>query len=138
MFLIVAEDAAALMGISVAFAGIVLQQILHSATPDAIASIVVGGILGTVAAFMAIETHALILGESADPEIVAGIVNIVRKNPNVLVVHTPLTMHFGPDEILVNMAVEFRPDMPAEVILDCISEFESGSGQNFPGSAVFL
>jgi len=132
VFIILAEDAAALAGIAVAFVGILLQQILNSVIPDAIASIIIGGILGVVAALLAIETHALLLGESADPEIVSEIVHIVRTNPYVIKAHTPLTMHFGPNDILVNMTVEFRPDTPSEILLDSIADFEISIRRTFP------
>src|SRR5262245_42073396 len=89
--------------------GISLAQLTGSVVPDAVAAMTIGGILCLVAIFLAIETHALLLGESADPEIVSEIRRIVATDPNVASAHQPLTMHFGPAEILLNMTVDFRP-----------------------------
>jgi divalent metal cation (Fe/Co/Zn/Cd) transporter len=72
------------------------------------------------------------MGESADPEIVREIVKIVNSNPNVSNAHQPLTMHFGPDEILVNMSVEFQPSTASDVIVDSITQFESAIREKFP------
>jgi hypothetical protein len=58
-------------------------------------------ILASVAILMAIETQALLLGESADPEIVGEILSMIQKDESVDHAHPALTMHFGPNEILV-------------------------------------
>jgi len=132
VFVVVAEDAAALAGIAVAAAGIVLGQIFQSTTPDAIAAIAIGGILCCVAMALAIETKALLVGESADPEIVSGIMKIVTSDPIVVRAQPPLTMHLGPSDILVNMAVEFRGDATGSAILSSIAKFESAIQTQFP------
>src|SRR5215813_638221 len=100
--------------------------------PGAIAAMVIGGILCVVAVLLAIETHALLLGESADPEIVLEIHQIIGADRNVANAHRPLTMHFGPNEILVNIAVEFRSGTPNDTILDSIRKFESTIRAGFP------
>jgi cation diffusion facilitator family transporter len=132
IFVVVAEDAAALLGIAVAAAGIVIGQIFRSTTPDAVAAIAIGGILCCVAVALAIETKALLVGESADPEIVSGIMKIVTSDPIVVRAQPPLTMHLGPADILVNMAVEFRSDATGSAILDSIAKFESAIQKQFP------
>jgi hypothetical protein len=114
---VLGEDAAALAGILVAFFGILLEQTTRSVVPDAVAAMIIGGILCVVAGLLAIETHALLLGESADPEIVTGILKIIENDPNVANAHTPLTMHCGPDEILVNIGVEFRSGTSSNIYL---------------------
>lgn len=132
VFIVVAEDLAALAGIAVAAIGIFVEQMTGSTIPDAVAAIIIGFILAAVAVLMAVETHALLLGESADPEIVSGILKIVQKDPIVVNAHRPLTMHFGPNEIVVNMTVEFRSGASGEAILSAIENFESAIRRNFP------
>ena len=132
VFIVLAEDTAALVGIAVAAVGIALTQLYKSVVADAVAAILIGGILCTVAALLAIETKALLLGESADPEIVAEITRIVGDHPLVYEGHRPLTMHFGPDEILVNMVVEFRPGTPGQAILDSMADLEARIHRRFP------
>ena len=125
VFIVLAEDAAALTGIVVAFLGVSLEQMTGSVVPDAVAAMIIGGILCVVSVLLVIETRALLLGESADPEIVSEIHKIIEADRNVGNVHHPLTMHFGPDEVPLNIAVEFRSGTSSDVILDSIRKFES-------------
>src|SRR5262245_892792 len=56
----------------------------------------------------------------------------VEEDPLVEHAHQPLTMHFGPNEILINMAVQFRPEASSDSILDCIAKLESRIRETFP------
>lgn len=132
VFIVVAEDAAALAGIAVAVVGISLEQVFQSVLPDAIAAMIIGVILCIVAIIMAGETHALLLGESADSDVVAGIYEIIKADSAVADLPRPLTMHFGPNEILVNVAVKFKPGVAREAVLDSIAGFESAIRRRFP------
>src|SRR5205823_5532791 len=64
------EDSAAIAGLVVAFAGIALYQITGNALFDAAASIIIGLILGGTAMWLAFETKGLLIGESANREVV--------------------------------------------------------------------
>jgi cation diffusion facilitator family transporter len=132
VFIILGEDSAALLGIFVAAAGIWLEQRLHSPVPDAIAAILVGIILAAVAILIGFETKALLLGESADTATVDEIRRIVSSDPLVALAHPPLTVHFAPNEILVNMVVEFQPNASGEEILASIDRFETDIRRRFP------
>lgn len=61
MFVVLFEDSAA-------FAGILLSQLTGLAQFDAIASIIIGLILGGTAVWLAVETQSLLIGESAGAE----------------------------------------------------------------------
>jgi hypothetical protein len=54
------------------------------------------------------------------------------RSANLGLTHTPLTMHFAPREILVNMVVEFKNDASGEAILASIHRFESQIRHRFP------
>ncbi len=71
-FTVLFEDSAALAGIAVAFVGLLAGQLLRSPYPDGIASIAIGLILAAVAVLLARESKALLVGESARPELVHG------------------------------------------------------------------
>jgi divalent metal cation (Fe/Co/Zn/Cd) transporter len=51
------------------------------------------------------------VGEAADAAMVAGIQELAHQDPAVRQIRSPLTMQFGPNEILLTMDVEFRDDL---------------------------
>jgi divalent metal cation (Fe/Co/Zn/Cd) transporter len=73
MFVVLFEDSAAMLGLLATFAGILLSQLTGLAQFDAIASIIIGLILGGTAVWLAIETQSLLIGESAGRDVVEGI-----------------------------------------------------------------
>ena len=77
LFTVLFEDTAALLGLGVAFVGIFLSHQLDAPWLDGTASIVIGCILVVAALWLAYESRSLLVGEAADPEMVADIRRIV-------------------------------------------------------------
>lgn len=123
-FVVVGEDSAALMGIVVAAVGILLTQLTGSHYPDAIASMLIGLILCAAAVYLVRQTKALLVGESADPEIVRGILELTERRSDVEHTGPPLTMHLGPRSVLVALDIEFRRDMSASDVAQAVDEIE--------------
>ncbi|MGB5259974.1 MAG: cation diffusion facilitator family transporter [Gammaproteobacteria bacterium] len=111
MFVVLFEDSAAMLGLVAAFFGILLSQITGLPQYDAGASIIIGLILGGTAIWLAVETQGLLIGESANRDVVAGIRRIAGKCACVEHVNEVLTMHMGPEFILVNISMNFRSAM---------------------------
>jgi len=63
-------DTAALLGLLIAAAGIVAEQLTGSPSYDAVASILIGCVLSISAMLLAQETKGLLIGESANSEVV--------------------------------------------------------------------
>ncbi len=132
MFAVVFEDAAAMCGLVVAFAGILLSGWLHSPLPDAISSIVIGLLLAAVAIFLVHETRSLLAGESADPEMVQAIRALTEADPAVRRVWPPLTLYFGPHFVLVNLDIQFLPAITAREVARAVERIERAIRQRFP------
>ncbi|PSH02718.1 MAG: cation transporter [Acidobacteria bacterium] len=110
-YTIVLEDAAAMLGLIFAFAGILLGQLLHQPWIDGAASVAIGLLLMAVAAFLTVETKGLLVGESADPAQVEAIKRTVLADPEIETVGELLTMQLGPHDVLVNIEVNFKPGL---------------------------
>jgi cation diffusion facilitator family transporter len=110
-FVVLFEDSAAMAGIIVAFVGIWLSQATGMYWIDGAASVVIGLILAATAWFLAVETKDLLIGESAPPEKIEGIHRLATATVGVEKVNEVLTLHMGPEYILVNMSLDFADDL---------------------------
>ncbi len=125
LFTVLLEDTAALLGLIVALVGIYLGQRLDNPYLDGSASIVIGVILAVVAVFLAYESKGLLIGEGADPVIQANIKSLVASDPDVEEALPPLTMHFGPHEIMLALNVRFRADISANAVATAVDRLEA-------------
>ncbi len=126
------EDSAALLGLLIALVGITLTHLTGKMYYDGTASILIGCILIGTSIWLARETKGLLIGESADPQIVAEIDRIVQKSAIVDSVNEILTMHMGPDFILVTMSVDFADDVSADMVERQIAAFDLKIKESFP------
>lgn len=77
------EDAAALIGIAIATAGIALHQVTGSVTPDAIGSILVGVLLAIVAVVLIDRNRRFLVGEAVRPEIRQQVLRELLAHPDI-------------------------------------------------------
>jgi divalent metal cation (Fe/Co/Zn/Cd) transporter len=113
LFVVLFEDIAAMLGLIVALIGIWLGHMIGNPYFDGAASILIGTILAGVAIWLAYETKGLLIGESAETEIVHDIREMARKTNGIKHVNEVLTMHMGPEYILVNLSADFADDVSA-------------------------
>jgi divalent metal cation (Fe/Co/Zn/Cd) transporter len=78
------------------------------------------------------ETKALLLGERADRAVGNDTRDIAGSEESVTRINNPLTMHFGPRQILLNREVEFRPDLTAPQIAAAIDRLETSIRSKHP------
>ncbi|MEN8169080.1 MAG: cation diffusion facilitator family transporter [Pseudomonadota bacterium] len=132
MFVVLFEDSAAMLGLLVAFIGILLSQLTGILIFDGIASIVIGCILGGTAIWLAYETKGLLIGESANSQVVEGVRGIVADCDKVDHVNEVLTMHMGPDFILATISVDFDDTISADEVEQSISQMDRRIKQVYP------
>ncbi len=118
------EDTAALLGITIAATGICLARYTGRAIFDALASILIGLLLFAVAVFLARETKALLLGESASKEHRAALRDRLSRIQEIQEVGRLATMHLGPREILVALEIEFVDGLSTDGIETAIDQIE--------------
>ena len=132
MFVVLFEDSAAMLGLVVAFFGILLGQITGILYFDGAASIGVGLILAGTAVWLAYETKGLLIGESADRKTVQGIREIACSYKQIQHVNEVLTLHMGPDFILANLSVKFVDTVAVGDIEATISKLDKQIKKTFP------
>lgn len=131
-FVVLFEDSAAMLGLVVAFLGIAVGQWTGNPVYDGVASVVIGGILGFTAAWLAYETKGLLIGESAEREVVSGIRKIAASHDEVAGVNEILTMHVGPHFILVNLSLEFLESLETGAVEKSVSGITREVRSRFP------
>lgn len=120
LFTVLLEDGAAMLGLATAFIGILLSQSLGLPWIDGATSIVIGLILLSTSVFLSIQSKALLIGESADAQVVEGIRAIIAAMPEIERVDAVMTQHLGPMDVLVNASCDFRDDLTAGQVEACI------------------
>lgn len=136
LFTVLLEDIAAVTGLLIALFALISLQVFGWTQADAIASILIGLLLASVAAFMSFEIKSLLVGEAASPAVLAGIDAILRqeigpKGP-LLAINELRTMHLGPQDILVAASVDAIDGLPAEKVEALTSELESAIKAKYP------
>jgi cation diffusion facilitator family transporter len=124
VFTVLFEDTAALLGLVAALLGIALGQALDLPVLDGVASLVIGLILAVTAAFLAYECQSLLTGEGVDPEVRASICAIATSEPGVVRLNEVLTMHFGPQDVLVALSLDFEDTIPAGQVERAVTNIE--------------
>ena len=125
VFTILFEDSAAMLGLVIALGGIWGAQTFNLPMLDGAASIGIGIVLALVAILLAVESKGLLLGESASPEVVRQIKQIISADPRITGVNEVLTMHLGPQDILLAVSADFDDGLTADLVERAISDFES-------------
>ncbi|MEZ4869300.1 MAG: cation diffusion facilitator family transporter [Caldilineaceae bacterium] len=126
------EDSAALSGLVVAFLGVWLSHQFDQPWIDGTASVIIGMILAVVAFLLAYESRGLLIGESADPQVIASIRQIAEADAGIAAVQRVLTMHLGPNEVLLTLDLRFAPNLVGEEIANAIARVETAIREEHP------
>jgi cation diffusion facilitator family transporter len=132
VYMVVGEDIAAIAGLIVALAGLLLSDLTGNWIFDAAASIVIGLIVAGVAVVLARESRNVLTGESGDPDLVASVRRIASDDKDVTRVAPPLTMRLSPDDLLLNLDVEFKRDLSGDALRQAIERLEAAIRKAHP------
>jgi len=132
VFTVLLENIAAIVGLGIAFVGIVLARVLHMPALDGVASILIGFLLAAVSVVIAIESKGLLIGEGMDRRTLESIRNLAQADPAVVRAGGPLTMYFGPRSILLALDVEFEKGLSAAGVTAAVDRLESSIRANYP------
>lgn len=131
-FAIILEDSAAVIGLIIALIGVFLSSYLENPLIDGISSLLIGVLLLAVATFLARETKGLLLGESAKPEVIEGLEEILKAERFVKAYNYPQTIHFGPNNILVVIEVDLADDEELVHVEEVLGKLEKEIKSTYP------
>ena len=131
-YTVLAEDAAALMGLAIAAVGIGLSHLLDMPELDGAASVLIGVLLAGVATLLTWESRGLLIGEGIRPETAQAVREIALAQPGVRDVGHVLSMYVGPDDVLVTMDVDFDAGVDAADAAAAIGNAARQVRERFP------
>ena len=121
IFVVLFEDASDLLGLLIAFLGVFLSHWLHRPVLDGVASVLIGGLLLVVAGLLLRETKSLLMGEPAEADLLRQVTALAQAEPAIVATKPPLSSYLSPHEILLVLAVEFAPALPAAELTQVIA-----------------
>lgn len=131
LIVVVGEDIAALAGLALALVFVVLAMVTGNPMWDAIGSIAVGVMLVLVALLVGAEVKALLVGQSAEPTVIAGIERHLKQQPEVAEVYKVLTQQMGSD-IMLAVKARMHPQGSETALLEAINRIEAGLRRHEP------
>jgi cation diffusion facilitator family transporter len=118
------EDAAAVVGLALAALGIGLRQLTGSSVYDGAASIAIGILLVIVAFRLGRDNRDLLIGRAADKRDLDAIREVITTSDGVGDLLELLTMHLGPDNLIVAARVALNDDLSADATEDLADRIE--------------
>lgn len=135
---IVVEDSAALVGLVLAAAGLLIRQLTGSATADSIASLLIGLLLGATAFGLARPLAEFLVGRSLPQPLLDELRAIVEKSEAVEEIELMQAVYVGPEEAIV--VARIHPHrMESDELTRALDEIDRALRESSPYvSEVFL
>lgn len=130
--LVLAEDSTAMAGLLLALAAVGMSQATGQSFWDPLGSIFIGALLCAVALGLAWITHGLLIGEGASAEDQARVLELARSVDGVESITQMLTMHLGPDVVLLALKVAFRPTLSVGEVERVTDRIEATVREHLP------
>ena len=135
LIVILLEDTAAMLGLIFALGGTTLAWATGDSRWDGAASLLIGVMLAVVAVVLAAEIKALLVGEAAGRRDRVLIGAVLMEMDEIAAVGRLLTMHMGPEDLLVNVEVDFVESVTAAEIPGLIAKAEQAIKEGVPAAA---
>lgn len=131
-FVVLFEDAADVIGILIAFTGILLGQLLGNPYIDGVASVMIGLLLTAVAILLVRESRSLLMGETPSSEELQAVVKIAESNNAVNKVVQHLSTYMAPEEVILVLKINFKPEVGNVRITGTIAEIRADIQKRYP------
>jgi cation diffusion facilitator family transporter len=131
-FMVLFEDGAALLGVSVVFVCLYIGQRTDNPYLDGVASILVGLILTIASALLARESRSLLMGEGISADTEKQIIALIEKDLSDTKVNKVFSIYQSPEEVLLVLIISFKAKMTAEELNDKIDDIKKRIRSQYP------
>lgn len=119
------EDAAALIGLIIAFTGILAHQLTGSAVFDAVGSILVGVLLGVVAVVLIQRNRRFLVGEAVDQRVRAAALERLLERDAIASVSYLHIEYVGPGRVFLVAAIDIVGDAMEGQVAESLAQLEA-------------
>ncbi|NUP21256.1 MAG: cation transporter [Streptomyces sp.] len=127
---VVAEDATAVLGVTLALGGMALHMVTGQVVWEASASLAIGALLVYVAYRLGRDARDQLIGEAADPEADAEIRALLEEQPEIDSVEALFTMKTGLETALVAARVDLVPGLDSEQVEEVAVRIKRSIGRS--------
>ncbi|MBT2748929.1 MULTISPECIES: cation diffusion facilitator family transporter [unclassified Lysobacter] len=131
LVVIFGEDLAALLGLVLALAAVMMTVVTGNPIWDAIGTVSIGALLIIVAVFVAIEVKAMLIGQSVDPLRQQQIREFLDGRPEIARIISVITLQLG-NEVMVSVQAQMREEASVSSLVEQINTVERAMKQAFP------
>ncbi|MFF9817347.1 cation diffusion facilitator family transporter [Streptomyces sp. NPDC014006] len=136
---VVAEDGTAVLGVTLALAGMALHMATGQVVYEAAASFAIGALLVCVAYHLGREARDQLIGEAADPEASERIRRLLAGQPEIDSVEALFSMKTGLDSALVAARIDLVPGLDSERVEEVAVRIKRSIADAVPEAAqIFL
>lgn len=129
---ILLENSGALIGLVLAAAGLGISLITGNPLWDGLASVLIGLVLGVLAAVLLFEAKGLLIGEAADPVLVEAIRACALAHTGIDAVHDVMTLHSSPEMVTVIISADFDDAISAGEVENIVRDIELNVAEQYP------
>lgn len=121
---IIVQNASTVIATTISLVAIIAAEVSSIYIIDALASIAVGVILGSMALALAFQLKDMIIGRSCNPATVQLIGDLAMKVPGVTDISDIKTMYMGSQCLLLNMEIQVKSGLKVDEVDDVVNEVE--------------
>jgi len=132
LVVVLAEDAAALLGLVIALSAVLLVWMTGNPVWDGLGSLLIGLLLIAVAIFVGREVTSLLLNEAPPMLLRARIRAFVMEDPEVERVLNLIAVVIGSDQLMVSLQVQFKNQADGDALVAAINGLEKRLKEAFP------
>jgi len=130
LVVILGEDVAALIGLALALAAVLVTMVSGDPMWDALGSIAIGAVLIVVASGIGIQIKGLLIGRSADPQVEARMRDFLQRREEIEHLYRMLTLQLG-TSLMVAVKARMKGARAARLVED-INRCEAAMRAEFP------